>query len=86
MPATATKPGVEIVKVDPLRILSCAEVCRRLGKGYSRASIMKMLADDKVDNTPGRRFPVPLKSDKRLVQWRELTIINWLLSRETNEV
>lgn len=76
----------EVMKVDPLRVLTFAEVCRRTG--YSRSSIEKWLAADEVARRPGRQFPVPMKRPNRLLggpprlEWRELRIIEWMESLE----
>lgn len=76
----------EVARVDPLRVLTLPEVCRRTG--YSRSAIMKWLADDTKDRRPGRLFPVPIKRPNRLaggpprLEWRELRVVEWLESME----
>lgn len=76
----------EAVRVDPLRVLTLPEVCRRTG--YSRSAIMKWLAEDTMNKRPGRQFPVPLKRPHRALggpprlEWRELRIVEWMESLE----
>lgn len=67
--------------IDPLRIINLAEVGRRTG--YSSRTIHRRLAKDKINNTPGESFPVPLRGGK--MEWREIAIGQWIDSREVAE-
>lgn len=84
--ATEQNKLAEVIKVDPLRVLTLAQVCDRTG--YSRSAIMKWLAEDTTAKRPGRRFPVPMKRPNRAIggpprlEWRELRIVEWMESLE----
>lgn len=78
--ATATH-DMRTYQTDPLRILPLKTVCERTG--YSRRSILRMLAEDAKEKAPGRRFPHPLRvrGDSNRLEWRELDLLNWLETR-----
>jgi predicted DNA-binding transcriptional regulator AlpA len=80
MPKLKEHPGQ--ATVDLLSVLDLPMVAKRTG--YSRRTIMRMLADDLKDKAPGRTFPAPLRArnGSNRLEWREGTLVEWLDNRE----
>ena len=68
--------------IDPLSVIGLSEVVSRTG--YSRRTILRMLAEDLAEKAPGRRFPAPMRNrpGSNRLEWREKSIEQWLEGRE----
>lgn len=67
--------------IDPLTTLTLPTVIQRTG--IPRATIMKLLALDVANKTPGHHFAAPMRRPgmTRLI-WREKSLIEWMQVQE----
>ncbi len=67
--------------LDPLATADLKAVVAR--SGIPRSTIYKLLAEDHVAGTPGRRFPKPLEGKK--MRWHCLAFVKWFENYHAGE-
>lgn len=72
---------IETAISDPLATVSLREMVAR--SRIPRRTILRWLADDESNRTPGTRFPKPLSGHK--IRWNERAATLWFERHHTGE-